>query len=269
MRTLDRLARPDRSAARRALAAVTVLAMFGSDSFAGEGSGGAAFEESGTYAGAFAGSVRVDNTFVDVAGFANWGNPGSTLEYDDSGFMGGALVGRKLEIDDTTLRFEIDAAVGGPSADTSKLDPTCPDETANTRFRWIVTARVGVEEAVGPATVFATGGLAAARIANSVTDVDYVGGCLEAELHPDPDDSFHHKSTEFGWVIGVGVEAPLADGWTLRLDGSYLDFGRGTFYVNRSGNNPCGPGGDRAPCPYGVENRINFVRLAILRRFGR
>lgn len=271
MRNIDRLAALVRSAPHRAVAvaALAVLALFGGTSTAGSESGGDALETTGRYAGVFAGSGRLDNRFVDVAGFANWGNPGSTVDYDDSRFMIGGLLGRTFEIDGTTFRIEFDAALGSPSAETSELDPTCPDETANSRLRWSATARVGIEETVGPATVFATGGLAAARIANSVTDIDYVGSCLETGLHPDPDDSFRDASTHLGWVIGVGLEAPLADGWTLRLDGSYLDFGRSTYDVNRSGDNRCGRGGDRAPCPYGVENRFNLVRVAIVRRFGR
>ena len=32
-----------------------------------------------------------------VDGFANWGNPGSTVDYDTSGFIGGALIGKKFK----------------------------------------------------------------------------------------------------------------------------------------------------------------------------
>ena len=65
-------------------------------------------------------------------------------------------------------------------------------------------------------------------------------------------------------MIGLGVEAPLADAWTLRLGGSYLDFGRSTHYVNRSGDNRCGPEVPRRPCPYNIENNLGLVRLAII-----
>ena len=84
----------------------------------------------------------------------------------------------------------------------------------------------------------------------------------------DADDSFRDGSTEIGWVIGAGVEVPLADAWMLRLEGSYLDFGRSTHYVNRSGDNRCGPDKPRRPCSYTIENNLGVVRLAIIRRFG-
>ena len=70
----------------------------------------------------------------------------------------------------------------------------------------------------------------------------------------DPDDSFHDSSTDIGWVTGLGVEAPLTNAWTLRLEGSYLDFGRRIQHVNRSGNGRCGPGNPRRPCPYNIDN---------------
>ena len=257
------------SARRHAALAPPALLMLAFAGPASADSGGAAFDWTGTYAGVFAGSGRMGNRLIDVDGFANWGNPGSVVDYDDTGFVGGALMGKKFEIDGTSFRIELDGTFGDLSASTNRLDPTCPDETATSELRWSATARVGVEEVVGPATVFATGGLAAARIANSVTDIDYKGSCLEMHLRLDPDDSFRDSSTEFGWVIGVGVEAPLADAWTLRLEGSYLDFGRSTHYVNRSGDGRCGPGNPRMPCPYDIENRLSIVRLAVIHRFGR
>lgn len=246
-----------------------VLAMFASAGPSGADVGGAARDGTGAYAGVFAGSGRTDNRLTDVDGFADWGNPGATTDYDQRGLVGGVLAGRTFEVSGTRLRVEIDGTFGALSARTDKLDPTCTDESAASEFRWVATARVGVEEPVGRATVFATGGLAAARIVNSVTDIDYSGTrCLERDLRPDPDDSFRDSSTETGWVIGVGVEAPLSDAWTLRLDGSYLDFGRSTHHVNHSGGNPCGPGGPHRPCRYDIENRLGIVRLAIIRQFG-
>ena len=128
-----------------------------------------------------------DNRIVDVEGFANWGNPGSTVDYDDVGFVGGALMGKKFDIGDIPFRIEIDGTFGHLSAKTNKLDPEGLDETAETEFRWNATARGGIEQAVGPATVFVTGGLSAARITNSATDIDF-GADMPPRL--DADDSF-------------------------------------------------------------------------------
>ena len=259
-----------RFASHGVAAAMAALSMLAGAGPAAADRGSAALDSAGMYAGVFAGSGRSDNRLVDVDGFADWGNPGSMTDYDQSGFIGAVLAGRKIEIDGTTFRIELDAGLGDLSAHSNGLDPTCTDESVNSEHRWIATARLGVEESVGRATVFATGGLAAARIVNSVTDIDYSGTtCLERDLRLDPDDSFRDSSTELGWVIGVGVEVPLADAWTLRLDGSYLDFGRRTFHVNHSGGNSCGRGGPYRPCRYDIDNRLGIVRLVIMRRFGR
>ena len=268
MSTSSRCTSRTRFASRRVAAAMAALSMLAGAGPAEADRGSVALDRTGMYAGMFAGSGRADNRLVDVDGFADWGNPGSMTDYDHSGFIGGVLAGRKIDIDGTTFRIELDAALGDLSAHSNRLDPTCTDESAKSEHRWIATVRLGVEESVGRATVFATGGLAAARIVNSVTDIDYSGTrCLERELRLDPDDSFHDSSTELGWVIGVGVETPLADAWTLRLDGSYLDFGRHTHHVNRSANNTCG-GTTRRSCRYDIENRLGIVRVAIVRRFG-
>ena len=245
-----------------ALSAVLMLAFADS---ARAGSESAAFDRAGTYVGIFSGVGRTDNRIVDIDGFANWGNPGSTVDYNDSGFVSGALIGRKFETVAVPVRIELDGTFGDLSATSNRLDPEGLDETVKSEFLWMASARAGIEQSIGPATVFASGGIATARIDNSVTDIDF-GPNMPTRI--DPDDSFHDGSTEIGWVIGLGIEAPLADAWTLRLEGSYLYFGRSTHDVNHSGDGRCGPGMPRRPCPYTIENNLGIVRLAIIYRFG-
>ena len=267
------------SAWRRAIIALPALAMLanGGPANAADDNG---FDWTGTYAGVFAGSGRADGRIVDVDGFSYSGNPGWAVDYDDAGFAAGVLIGRKFEIGGVPLRIELDGTFGDLSAKTNRIDPRFqpPDETVESEFRWVATARAGVERAVGPATVFASAGLALARVENSLMDLDaYRDRSGEWVLLPDgraaqrmdPDDSFRDGSTEFGWVIGAGVEAPLSDAWTLRLEGSYLDFGEGAHHANRSGDDRCcGAGSPRRPVSYRIENRLGIVRLGIIYRFG-
>ena len=260
-----------------AVAVLPVLAMLATPGPARADDGAATVGVAGTYAGVFAGLGRADNRIVDVDGFSNWGNPGWAVDYDDTGFAGGALIGRRFEIGGMPLRVELDGTFGDMSATTNRIDPgnpDDPDETVESEFQWIATARAGVERAVGAATVFASAGLALARIENALTDLDRG---LDRSFDPprptpwrmDPDDSFRDGSTEFGWVIGAGVETSLSDAWTLRLEGSYLDFGESTHHANRSGDNRCcGAGTPRRPVSYRIENRLGIVRLALIHRFG-
>ena len=250
---------------RMLVASMTLMLMAGSAGTSAQ-EPGSAFDWGRTYAGLFVGSALTQNRLVDVDGFANWGSPGWNSEYDDQGFAWGALAGSRFDFAGVPLRFEVDAAFGGMSASTDQLDPQGLDETARADYQWVATARAGVEDTLGGLTFFATGGLAAARIDNSVTDIDFI-----EDMPPrfDPDDSFSSGSTELGWVFGVGVETALPDNWTLRLDGSYLDFGRTTYFVNRSGDNRCcGNGTPRRPVRYHVENSLGIVRLSFIRRFG-
>ena len=241
--------------------AALLLLMNGEPARAGSEEDSSDFVWGETYAGVFAGYARLNSRLIDVDGFANWGYPGSGSTYHDDGLAGGLLVGKKFKVGGVPFRIEVDGTFGDLSADTNTLDPEGLDETAKAEFRWSVTTRAGVEQAVGRSTIFATGGLAIARIANSVTDIDFPPTRL------DPDDSFRDSSTEVGWVVGAGVETPLSDTWTLRLEGSYMDFGSSTYSVNRSGNNACGPGNPRRPCPYNIEHKLGLVRLGLMYPF--
>ena len=219
---------------------------------------------SGVYGGIFVGAADTRNRIVDVDGFSNTGNPGYSVDYDDPGIAGGVLIGMKFEA--VPVRIEIDTVFADLPAFTKALDPNVGDETAASKLQWLATARAGLEHAIGPATIFATAGLAAAWIKNSVTDLDGPGIDPSA-WHVDPDDSFHDRPTKIGWVIGVGTETALTNAWTLRIEGSYLDFGQSKHTLNRSANSSCRRGGERRACPYRVENSLGLLRLAIIHRF--
>ena len=77
-----------------------------------------------------------DSRLVDVDGFANWGNPGSTADCDDAGFVDGA---DREEIRDrcAPLRIETDGTFGDMSENTNRFDPEGLNETAESEIRWL------------------------------------------------------------------------------------------------------------------------------------
>lgn len=220
------------------------------------------------YIGFFIGSATADNEHTDVKGFANWGYPGSRVEYSKEKPVLGAVWGKR--IDGTPVRFEIDGAFGKISASTNQLDPKGLDETAKTDVLWLVTARVGFEKEIGPVTLLVSGGPAFAQIRRSVIDMDYRP---DGSQQVDPDDSFEDDSIELGLAFTLGAEFPLTkksnnkDVWTLRAEFLHADFGKDTHAVNHSGNNSCGPGGPRSRCDYIFETEIGLFRLVFEKPF--
>ena len=224
----------------------------------------------GSYVGAFAGLGAQDVRTTDTDGFSGSnGVPGQTFEYDDTGLAGGVVAGRYFHLGRAQLRFEADGAFGGLPAATRQLDPVGLDETAASELHWVGTARIGARWSLGRVGVFLAGGVSVAGISNSFTDLD---AGTDGRAQVDPDDSFDERSTRVGWVAGAGVETPVADGWTFRFEGLYMDFGEIVHQVeNRLGVNAgvCGPGGLPSPCRYGVDQRFALLRLALIRRLGR
>ena len=250
-----------------ALALASLLASAG----VAQAQGGAAVTgRTGTYVGAFAGAGALNVRLTDAGGFSGSnGTPGQTFEYDDTGFVAGAVAGSDFVLGRAPLRFEVDGAFGGLPAASRQLDPVGLDETAASALRWVGTARLGVRQSLGRAGVFFTGGVATAGAANSFTDLD---DSANGRAQVDPDDSFDARPTLVGWVAGAGIDVPVADAWTLRFEGVHMDFGATVHRVeNRLGSNRgvCGPSGLPSPCRYRVDQRLTLLRLVVVRRLAR
>ena len=227
-----------------------------------------------SYFGIFISSARLKNKHTDKEGFANWGNPNSSTDYNSSGNNFGILIGKKVQINNIPFRLELDATLGKISASTKQVDPKGLDETAKSETIWLVTAQAGPEKEFGTTTLFVKGGLALGLIRNSVTDLDYQKDGTQAL---DPDDSFKDDSIHVGWIISIGAEFPLTNTskkylrdesiWRARIEGFHADFGEENYQVNHSGNNRCGVGGAYKPCNYSIKNEVNGIRLVFVRNY--
>ena len=256
-------------------------------SLASAESGDASPKLKGLYAGVFVGSGKADNRIVDVTGFANWGQPGWTVDYSRNEGVGGLLIGRKFNTNDKIFFLESDLIFGNMTAYTKKLepyemqqfdraDPPIPgwidpynkDESAETKYNWILSLRGGAGKVVSKWTIFVTGGMAVAQITDSLTDIDF-DFRPDTYMPPefDPDDSFSTKSEKLGWVLGIGAEHQFNKSWTARLETSYFDFGKSTHYANHSKDDNCGSGGEMALCPFSITHKLKIVRFAITRSF--
>ena len=224
----------------------------------------------GFYVGVFSGPGVLDVQTTDLDGFTgSQGVPGQTFEYDDTGFPTGVVAGRHFHLGRVPIRFEVDGAFAGLPSASRQMDPVGMDETATSELRWVATARIGVRKPFGRIGVFLDGGVSVAGISNSFIDLD---PGANGQMEVDPDDSFDDRLTRVGWVVGTGIEWPVADAWDIRFEGLYMDTGEtGHQAPNRLGVNAdvCGPAGLPSPCRYDIDQRFALLRLILVRNLGR
>ena len=120
---------------RELILAVIALCVFMTGKPLSAGGNESVSDEARTYTGIFIGSGLMGNQIVDIEGFANWGQPGYTLDYGDNRFVAGALLGTKVGLGGVRLRIEFDGTFGNLSGRSNRLDPAGLDETAGSDIR--------------------------------------------------------------------------------------------------------------------------------------
>jgi outer membrane immunogenic protein len=94
----------------------------------------------------------------------------------------------------------------------SRAGPGCGAGTCFTEVGYFGTSRVRLGYAVDRMLVYATGGLAYARVrAGNTTD--------------------RGTETRYGWTLGTGIEWALAPKWSAKLEYQHLAFGEGRNYA--------------------------------------
>ncbi|RUV03627.1 MAG: porin family protein [Mesorhizobium sp.] len=193
------------------LASTILLAVSGS-AFAADSIAAApvGYEWSGFYVGAQLGYGwgDVDSHDVDILdpSFSDWADSWKT-----DGVIGGIHIGYNQAFNSIVLGVEADIEASGASG---SVDSTFAGNIkTDIDVQGSLRARLGY--AMGPALLYATGGLAVAHF-----DTKYDDGTTT-------DSSSHTKA---GWTLGAGVEYAFAQNWTTRVEYRYSDFG--TFTDN-------------------------------------
>lgn len=102
----------------------------------------------------------------------------------------------------------------GPGADVS------PTTTFNQSIDWFATFRGRVGGLVTlTALLYLTGGLAVAGINTNGVISAFTGQQLPTAV------AWNNDSTNWGWVVGAGLEARLGGNWTGKIEGLYMDLG--------------------------------------------
>ena len=189
---------------------------------------------------------------------------------------GTLLLGKKLIINGVPVGIKIDDGLDALSA-TDRLHSgqgdgiTNTNEATNLDARWIITAHAGLEKKLKLGTLFASGGLAVARVSDTVIDID-VGVTPQENINNFPNDG----TIQLGWIVGLGAELLLDrdaentsqgnQAWILRMEGAYINL-EGDNDTNPSGGNSCESGNSLSLCSYNNKGETGVVRFAIIRRF--
>ena len=170
------------------------------------------FTWTGFYVGAQAGSQSTHDKYTDIGTLRN------------SGFAGGAHAGYNYQINSFVLGVEAD--IEGLRA---RHNYNASYQSGEDTYNWGYTARMTVQGslrarfgyAIDRALIYATGGLAIARIKETYTDTD-------PSLAPGVE---KFTSTRFGWTLGAGVAYAFTDNWSARIEYRYTDLGSHTNNV--------------------------------------
>ncbi|WP_296736360.1 outer membrane protein [Mesorhizobium sp.] len=137
------------------------------------------------------------------------GNSDWADTWNSNGVLGGIHLGYNQAYDSLVLGAEADIEASGMSGSVDSRFAG----NINTKIDVQGSLRARLGYAMGPALLYATGGLAVAHF-----KTHYVEGTTT-------DSS---SNTKAGWTLGAGVEYAFAPNWTTRVEYRYSDFGKFT-----------------------------------------
>lgn len=174
-----------------------------------------------------------DGAYIGASIGGAWGTQAG--EYDDSwdyfdesfelsGWLAGIQAGANVQMDSFVLGIEGDISWSDISGDSSDLS----DDYLYTNVDWVGTLRGRAGVAFDSVLLYATAGVAFANVSQWVDD-DFSG------------DTDTVTGARFGWVVGVGAEAMVADNVSVKgevlfhdLAATDTDFDNGTTYYDDS-----------------------------------
>lgn len=143
------------------------------------------------------------NSDVSIVGFTILTPEGS---YDLDGFVGGVYGGANYQFGNIVVG--VDSSLSYSDADGGRTDEFGTEIDRD--LKWLGTTRGRIGYAFDRFMVFAAGGAAIGESETSLTTG--FGSSSDTEVH-------------LGWTVGAGVEAKLADSWSVRAEYLYVDLG--------------------------------------------
>lgn len=143
---------------------------------------------------------------------------------DETGIMGGGVLGANYQINQFVFGIEGDWQGSGVSAREDVPSPLVPGRVTieNREVNWVSTVTGRVGWAWDRWLLYAKGGGAWRRVNESASNLTFNrAGVLLA-------DSTVNPATQSGWVVGGGVEWAASELISFKLEGDWYDFGSGS-----------------------------------------
>jgi outer membrane immunogenic protein len=164
-------------------------------------------------------------------------NPGGTFfqddfDFDDDGALGGAQAGCNWQYGQTVFGIETDIQVTSIDArrhfDNAIFNTPVAlgilDTDVRSALRWFGTVRGRLGWTVTPTTLlYVTGGFAYGHVQSSLFFPAAAGGNFGGNFD---------SQTHFGWTVGVGGEAKIAQNFTAKLEYLCVDLGSQDYTFN-------------------------------------
>jgi outer membrane immunogenic protein len=174
---------------------------------------------------------------------------GDSFDDDDGVFTGGVLWGYNYQCGRWLVGYE-----GDINFFDSDAEANVDTISLNSSIDWYGTSRIRLGLVHDERILFyATGGLAYAEVDHRFSDTFFSFSQTDGD-------------TQFGWVIGGGVEFLHAGNWTIRAEGMFVDLGDETEnYEITSANGLC-----TTTCQASAEWEDDFwvTRVGFTYRFG-
>ena len=161
------------------------------------------FSWAGYHVGIQSGASRWNSEHLFTGGVASG-------DFDFSSGFFGATWGSTWQRGALVYGFDSDFSFVNTNGD--RAGPGCGAGNCLTDVRYFGTSRVRLGYAADRVLVYATGGLAYARVhAGNATDQD--------------------SKTRYGWALGAGIGWAFAPKWSAKVEYQHLDYGDGRTYA--------------------------------------
>ena len=199
-----------------------------------------------------------------------WGEAGATptgitgllvdpFRTDNDGWLGGVTFGFNYQTGRVVVGYEGEWSWAGIKGDANAnlLFGLIPgvSVTGSYQNNWIFTSAARLGVAFDSLLIYGKAGLALAETVSTATmSVPLLGFNYASTI----------TETEVGWLVGAGIEWAVAGNWTMKVEGTYMDFGQ----KNRAfaGLPILGP--IALPVNADIESHIAAVKFGVNYRFG-